>query len=110
MILFYLTFLVNVFNSNFHANTTPVVPAKIAKAKEVIKVYPTPNNQGSITIHSARETPLSFYLFDLEGKMIFQAVIKKQQKQTVEGLTKGTYIYNAFENDENIEKGKVELK
>ena len=42
--------------------------------------------------------------------MIFQTVIKKQEKQTVEGLTNGTYIYNAFENDENIEKGKVELK
>lgn len=110
MILFYLSFLVSVLNSNLYADATRVVPAKVAGTKGVIKVYPTPNNQGSITIHSARQAPLSFYLFDLEGKMIFQAVIKKQEKQTVEGLTKGTYIYNAFENDENIEKGKVELK
>jgi hypothetical protein len=110
MILFYLSFLVSVFNSSYEPGTTPVVPVKIAKTKGVIKVYPTPNNQGSITIHSGRQTPLSFYLFDLEGKMIFQSVIRKQEKQTVDGLTKGTYIYNAFENDENIEKGKVELK
>ena len=110
MILFYLSFLANVFTSNFRGSATPIVPVKVVNTKGVIKVYPTPNNEGSITIHSARHTPLSFYLFDLEGKMIFQSVIKKQEKQTVEGLTKGTYIYNAFENDENIEKGKVELK
>ena len=109
MILFYLSFLVTVFNNSYHSGATPVVPVKIA-TRGVIKVYPTPNNEGSITIHSARQTPLSFYLFDLEGKMIFQSVIKKQEKQTVEGLTKGTYIYNAFENDETIDKGKVELK
>lgn len=110
MILFYLSFLVTVGNGNPHINSAGIVPVKLAKAKEVIKVYPTPNNYGSITIHSAKQTPLSFYLFDLEGKMIFQTVIKKNEKQTVEGLTKGTYLYNAFLNDENIEKGKVELK
>jgi hypothetical protein len=90
--------------------TADIVPVKMAKLKEVIKVYPTPNNQGSITIHSSKQTPLSFYLFDLEGKMIFQTVVKKNEKQTVEGLTKGTYLYNAFLNDENIEKGKIEIK
>ena len=110
MILFYLSFLVNVFSTNVHLNSTTVVPAKVVDKKGAIKVYQTPNNTGSITIHSARHKALSFYLFDLEGKMIFQNVIKKQEKQTVEGLTNGTYIYNAFENDENIEKGKVELK
>ena len=110
MILFYLSFLANVATANLHTNDAGIVPAKTIKAKEAIKVYPTPNNRGSITIHSARQSPLSFYLFDLEGKMIFQGVIKKEEKQTVEGLTKGTYIYNAFENDETIEKGKVEIK
>jgi len=110
MILFYLSFLVSVFHGTVPAGEADIAPAKVAKAKEAIKVYPTPNNRGSITIHSAVQSPLSFYLFDLEGKMLFQAVIKKGEKQTVEGLTKGTYIYNAFENDENIDKGKVELK
>ena len=110
MILFYLSFIVSVFHGTVPASEAVVIPVKVAKAKEAIKVYPTPNNRGSITIHSARQSPLSFYLFDLEGRMLFQAVIKKGEKQTVEGLTKGTYIYNSFENDENIEKGKVELK
>lgn len=109
MILFYLSFLFSVTNANLPASP-PIVPVKVSKAKEVIKVYPTPNNQGSITIHSANQTSLSFYLFDLEGKLIYQTVIKKNEKRQVEGLDKGTYLYNAFQNDENLEGGKVELK
>ena len=110
MILFYLSFLATVFTTNVYTEPTTVVPVHAIGNKKVIKVYPTPNNSGSITIHSARQKPLSFYLFDLEGKMVFQAIVKKQEKHTVEGLPKGTYIYNAFENDETIDKGKVELK
>ena len=109
MILFYLSLLLSVNNPSTSAKST-VVPAKMHKVKEVIKVYPTPNNRGSITIHSANKTSLSFYLFDLEGKLIYQAIIKKNEKQLVEGLTKGTYLYNAFQNDENLEGGKVELR
>ena len=110
MILFYLSFILTVSNGNLSQSSKAIVPVKLNKAKEVIKVYPTPKNQGSITIHSANEKSLSFYLFDLEGKMIYQTIIKKNEKQTIEGLTKGTYLYNAFLNDENIEGGKVELK
>lgn len=108
MILFYLSLLLS--SGNGTTGNSPIVPVKIHKAKEVIKVYPTPNNQGSITIHSANNSSLSFYLFDLEGKLVYQTIIKKNEKQLVGGLTKGTYLYNAFLNDENLEGGKVELK
>jgi len=109
MILFYLSFLATSSVSNFNASTNEIVPVK-QHAKEVIKVYPTPNNQGSITIHSSNEMALSFYLFDVEGNMIYQSVIKKNEKQQIQGLNKGTYIYNAFKDDQNLEGGKVEVK
>ena len=108
MILFYLSLLLA--TNNGIITDAPIVPVKIQKVKEVIKVYPTPNYQGSITIHSANNTSLNFYLFDLEGKLLYQTVIRKNEKQLIEGLTKGTYLYNAFLNDENLEGGKVELK
>jgi hypothetical protein len=110
MILFYLSFILTVSNGNLAQRSTAIVPVKVNKAKEVIKVYPTPKNRGSITVQSTNETSLSFYLFDLEGTLVYQAVIKKNEKQTIEGLNKGTYMYNAFLNDENLEGGKVELK
>src|SRR5829696_3821266 len=110
MILFYLSLLLDVSPGNFQPLSTTIVPVQRNKIKEVVKVYPTPNNQGSITIRSANESSLTFYLFDLEGKLIYQAVIKKDEKKTIEGLTKGTYLYNAFQDDENLKGGKVELK
>ena len=110
MILFYLSFILTVSTGSMAQRTTAIVPVKISKAKEVIKVYPTPKNQGSITVQSTNETSLSFYLFDLEGTLVYQTVIKKNEKQTIDGLNKGTYLYNAFLNDENLEGGKVELK
>ena len=78
--------------------------------KEVVKVYPTPDNQGSLTIHSASEAKLTFYLFDLEGTLIYQSLISKNEKQIISGLSKGIYLYNAFKNDENLKGGKIELK
>ena len=109
MILFYLSLLFATPVSSPQNNAIVIVPGETHK-KEVIKVYPTPNNQGSITIHSANKATIYFYLFDLEGNLIYQTIISKNEKQVVEGLTKGTYIYNAFQNDENLEGGKIILK
>jgi hypothetical protein len=109
MILFYLSLLLSTPSSFSLNSSIEIVPGKINK-KEVIKVYPTPNNQGSITIQSNNKESLNFYLFDLEGNLIYQTIIERKARQTVDGLTKGTYIYNAFQKDENLEGGKVILK
>lgn len=110
MIIVPLSIFLTVAGSNVQNNKSEVVPAKVSKVKEVIRVFQTPDNKGSITIHSANEASLTFYLFDLEGKLIYQSIINKNQKQKVEGLTKGTYLYNAFKADENLEGGKITLK
>ena len=110
MIIVPLSIFLTVAGSNVQNNKIEVVPAQVNKAKEVIKVFQTPGNKGSITIHSANETTLSFYLFDLEGKLVYQSSISKNEKQKVDGLTTGTYLYNAFKADENLEGGKVTLK
>jgi hypothetical protein len=110
MIIVPLSIFLTVAGTDVKNSKVEIVPAKVNHVKEVIKVFPTPNNKGSITIHSANETSLSFYLFDLEGKLIYQSIIKKNEKQLIQGLDKGTYLYNAFQNDENLEGGKITLK
>lgn len=110
MKLLSFSLLMAVATSNFQHQAAEVVPVKLQQVNDTVKVYPTPDNEGSITVHSANKATLSFYLFDLEGKLIFQTALKQNQKQTVNGLTKGTYLYNAFEKDENIKGGNVILK
>ncbi|HVF80523.1 MAG TPA: T9SS type A sorting domain-containing protein [Flavisolibacter sp.] len=91
-------------------STVAIVPVKFHKSAETIKVFPTPDNEGSITISSVNRATLQFYLFDLEGKLIYQTTLKKHDKKIIEGLTKGTYLYDAFQNDESIKGGKIILK
>ena len=81
-----------------------------AFVKEALRVYPTPKQSGSITIRSTNHQQLSFYLFDLDGTLIYQTALNSNSTQKVEGLIKGTYVYHAFNNDKSIEGGKIVLK
>ncbi len=96
--------------SSFHNQPDKVVPETLSVFKEVIKVYPTPNNKGSITVSCGNKVPLSFYLFDLEGKLLYQIKLKQNDKHTIAGLNKGIYLYTAFKNDVSVKDGEVVLK
>lgn len=85
-------------------------PQNSVLMKEAIKVYLTPKQKGSITIRSTNSEPISFYLFDLDGTMIYQTALEQNATQTVAGLNKGTYVYHAFKNDKSIEGGKIVIK
>ncbi|HVF98161.1 MAG TPA: hypothetical protein VM871_12600 [Flavisolibacter sp.] len=78
--------------------------------KEAIRVYQTPNLPGSITVQSKTEIKFAFFLFNLEGGLVYQKEIKNAGWQRVEGLSVGTYTYYAFQNDKQLKGGKVELK
>jgi hypothetical protein len=53
---------------------------------------------------------LHFYVFDAEGTLLHQAVIRGKEKHTIKNLKKGIYLYDAFYNDEGIEHGKLIVK
>ena len=110
MILVPLSIFLTVAGSAMQNEMHAVVPAAINATKDVVKVFPTPRNKGSITVHSMDDAQLSFYLFDLDGNLVHQSVINKGEKHLVQGLDKGTYLYNAFKNDENLKGGKITLK
>ncbi len=78
--------------------------------EEPVKVSLTQKKEGSMTIRSAHAATLSFYLFDLEGKLVYQTSLKQAEEQVVAGLTKGTYLYNAFDNDKVIDGGKIIIR
>lgn len=89
--------------------------ATIAKApegvkKEVVKLYPNPSYNGTVTISSNSEKPLHFYVFDVEGTLLHQFILKDKSKQTINNLKKGTYVYDAFLNDEGIDHGSISVR
>jgi hypothetical protein len=77
--------------------------------KSVVKIYPNPSF-GKINISTNNEHTLHFYIFDLEGTMIYQTILTNKQKKNIDNLRKGTYLYNVFEKDESVEEGKIIVK
>lgn len=80
------------------------------KKDRIIKLYPNPSSNGTVSILSAKPTTLHFYIFDMEGKLVYQTLLKNNEKKKIENLDKGTYLYTAFENDQSIEDGKLIIK
>jgi hypothetical protein len=77
--------------------------------KAVVKLYPNPS-YGKISITANTNDKLHFYIFDLEGTLVYQTVLKGKEKKSIDNLAKGTYIYDVFENDESIEEGRIIIK
>ena len=77
--------------------------------KAVVKIYPNPSF-GKINISTNNVNSLHFYIFDLEGTMIYQTTLNNKEKKNIQNLRKGTYLYNVFEKDESVEEGKIIVK
>lgn len=84
--------------------------SNIGNRKNSIIVSPNPSYNGNITVTTKISEVVHFYIFDLEGTLIYQTVLKENEKKLVSKLTKGTYMYNVFVHDESIEEGKLIVK
>ena len=93
-----------------HAHA-PVVPQlqEVTK-KTALKIYPNPSMDGTVRVISNTPGTLNFYIFDIDGTLLHQAVIQEKQKHVITNLKKGIYTYDAFYNDEGIEHGKLIVK
>jgi hypothetical protein len=78
-------------------------------AKTVIKLYPNPS-YGKLSVTASTSSTLHFYIFDLEGTLVYQTELNNKEKRTIDNLKKGTYLYDVFEKDESIEEGKIIVK
>ena len=88
---------------------SPEIKKKVKVKKNVVKIYPNPSF-GKISISANTAQPLHFYIFDLEGTLIYQTVLKNKDRKNLDNLKKGTYMYDVFEKDESIEEGKIVVK
>ena len=97
----------NKHNNNF---LIPVSQNAVATKKAAIRLYPNPSTDGTIQVVSNTAGKLNFYIFDVDGTLLHQAVIAEKQKHVITNLKKGIYTYDAFYNDEGIDHGKLIVK
>lgn len=104
----------NLFAQDGFQNTSNIISIDSLKiksepAKIAVKIYPNPS-YGKISVSANTSSVLHFYIFDLEGTLVYQAVLNNKERKTIENLKKGTYLYDVFEKDESIEEGKIIVK
>jgi hypothetical protein len=102
------------FAQNGFENTSNIISIDSLKiksmpSKTVVKLYPNPS-YGKLSVSAITSSTLHFYIFDLEGTLVYQAVLNNRERKMIENLKKGTYLYDVFENDESIEEGKIIIK
>ena len=100
----------NVCHTVVLPNTTAKAAVVTKKKKAAIKLYPNPSTNGTVRVVSNTPGNINFYIFELDGTLLHQAVIGEKKKHTVTNLKKGIYTYDVFYNDEGIEHGELIVK
>jgi hypothetical protein len=85
-------------------------PRKKIRLRNVVRIYPNPSYNGTVSVSSNINDKIHFYIFDLEGTLIHQAVLKNKERQTIQNLTRGMYMYDVFKDDMSVDHGKLEVR
>ena len=82
---------------------------KISRKDNIVRIYPDAFKR-ILHVKSLVETPLDFYVFDLEGTLeLHYKMIGKEHKK-ISTLKRGTYMYQVFEGDAMSDSGKINIK
>ena len=82
---------------------------KLPGKDNVVKIYPDAFKR-ILHVKSLVETPLDFYVFDLEGTLeLHYKMIGKEHKK-ITSLKRGYYMYQVFEGDAMSDSGKINIK
>jgi len=82
---------------------------KISRKDHVVKIYPDVFKR-ILHVKNLVETPLDFYLFDLEGTLVLHYKMIGKEHKKISSLKRGSYMYQVFEGDTMSESGKINIK
>lgn len=94
---------------NIKKDPVPGKKIQIHGKDNVVKIYPDAFKR-ILHVKSLVETPLDFYVFDLEGTLeLHYKMIGKEHKK-ISSLKRGYYMYQVFEGDAMTDSGKINIK
>ena len=89
----------------------PAKKEKSLKNTIAIKVYPDAIKKTMhVVAKASNEKEISFYVFDVEGKMILDYTMKAGEKRIINPLRRGSYMYHVFCGDEYIGSGRMQFR
>ncbi|MFT3933877.1 MAG: T9SS type A sorting domain-containing protein [Chitinophagaceae bacterium] len=88
-----------------------VVNKLLTSKKYKIKIYPSATNEVLFFNAVGDEGKVyQFYIFDIDGNMVKQTQIRNKQTTIITNLSKGSYTFEVFSDDEHIENGTLTIK
>jgi hypothetical protein len=79
--------------------------------KNLLKVVHNPETQTvRVAVKDLAGKTVDFYVFGIDGTMIINYKLKSREKKLITNLEKGSYTYNAFAGDEEIDFGKIVIE
>lgn len=98
-------------NVNMHADDTIIVSKSQGNKKYKIKIYPNVTHEVLFFTATGEEDKIyQLFIFDVEGKLVKQTMVRNRQTGFLSKLKTGNYSYEVFSNDERIENGSVIVK
>lgn len=85
----------------------PIQVQVCRRVTQMVKLSPNPSYNGTLTVFSESKEAVHFYVFDVEGVLLFHALLSPGEKRTINDLKKGAYSYDVFHKDESVEQGKI---
>ncbi|MBS1656341.1 MAG: hypothetical protein JSU05_15920 [Bacteroidetes bacterium] len=100
-----------VVNNTNKDDKKPAKKTKATKTTDAVKVFPDIIKKSMhVVARSGNDKEISFFVFDLTGKLMLNYKMKAGERRTVENLPKGDYVYHVFCGDEETETGKMEFR
>jgi len=87
---------------------TILIQKQVNNRKYKVKLYPNANHQ--VLFFSASGVAGKVYqlfLFNLEGQLVKQVNIRDKETTVLNNISKGTYLYEVFSEDDRLENGQV---
>jgi hypothetical protein len=63
-----------------------------------------------LVTRSENEKEMNVFVFDIEGKLVFNCKTKAGERKTISDLPKGSYTYNVFCDDEQVATGTLQFR
>lgn len=80
------------------------------QTQHLVRLTPNPTFTGALAVASECKESLHFYVFDVEGTLVFHALLLPGNNRTISELKQGEYSYDVFRKDESVEQGKITVR
>lgn len=83
--------------------------AQAARKEREVKIYPGMWKR-VMHVKNGENAPIDFFVFHKDGTIMVHYKMNEKDHKKINGLEKGTYIYQVFKNDEMSDAGKIIVK